>query len=242
MLDQSEVMNFLSALEIPVHGALVQDAAQDGRLYVFVTVTRNSENRQVPSNAALQGAKEQLGLLGAKVDFVLIDGQQRDIETGLRATLLHSFPNEIRNSFLSLVKNNATVWLDAKRELETGTLTEIKEKIKVFLDQFEMVLESLDTTSGQNLPSKTVILRAIRQLSPVSVESLAGHLTGRDFSVPSRDWMVRRLDAIRKSGLIVRLHSGLYTLSLNGLRLLGTAKNRSSPDISRLLALAFGRN
>ena len=56
--------------------------------------------------------------------------------------------------------------------------------------------------------------------------------------MPSEGWMAHMADSLRKSGLVVRLKSGKYALSLAGLMALGSAKNAKSPDISRLLDLA----
>lgn len=240
MTDSSTILARLEELGIPVIGSLVKDAASSGYLYVFVEVIRNADNRQVPSNQALERAKDGLAELGIVIDFVLIDGQLRDAEAGLRATMLHSFGYLVRNVFLSTEGGSANVWLDPKADIDQKTLGAMKEKAEVFLREVGLDLRGINSTTAEKLPSKTACLRAIRELSPVTPARLAEFLREKGFVVPSADWMARRLDVLRKAGVVTWLQGGRYALSVAGLINLGTAKNATSPDVKRLLALAFG--
>jgi hypothetical protein len=240
MPSASEVLEILDGLGIAVTGSIVNDAAGSGRLYVFVGVVRDSENHQVPSNRKLIEAKAILAERGVDIEFILTDEQQKDAEAGLRATLLHSFGGVLRNVFLSTEGRRANVWLDLKTAVESQSLTEINAKAAVFLNEVGLELQALSATASQNLPSKTACLRTIRQLAPVLPSRLITDLRAREFVIPSDDWMARRLDLLRKAGVVIRLQDGRYALSMAGLTALGSAKDASSPDITRLLALAHG--
>ncbi|TWT20325.1 hypothetical protein FQY83_11385 [Luteimonas marina] len=242
MLDDAAVQSLLGDISPSIHGSVVSDVNRKGHFYVFVDVNRDKDNKQVPSNFLLHNVKRQIEVHGVEVDFVLLDARQRDAESGLRATVLHSFGEHIRNVFLSTTNTDAVVWLDAKRGLESGVKEAVAEKARIFLTEVGFDLKAVETTSGENLPSRTACLRIIRASAPVSIATLDARLRDRGFTVPSADWLTRRLDSMRRAGLIVRLQTGEYVLSLASIRAMGTSKNRRSPDIERLLALAAGRH
>ncbi|WP_176057851.1 hypothetical protein [Paraburkholderia sp. BCC1876] len=241
MLDAIQISRLLEELQIRTAGEIIQPSAPGESYFVFIPVTRDSDNRQLPTNRRLQEAKAVLLDAGATVEFLLTDEQTHDIEAGLRATLLHSFADDVRNVFLSLGADSARVWIEPKRALEGLVVAEMRAKAQVYLDELDCRLESLDTTTGENLPSVLACLRAIRHSAPVTTTELRDELIRRGFSIPSPGWLVRRLDAMRRSGKIVWVNHGKYALSLQTLQELGTVKGRSSPDISRLLALARNR-
>lgn len=239
MLKAQDVERILLADGIPVSGSAVRDSVADGRYYVFVEVKRNARGRQEPANAKLHSMKASLQEKGVLVDFILTDGARRDAEAGLRATLLHSFGGAVRNSFLSSEVRNAFVWVVPKRQLTDDELDSIGQKAKVFLDEIGLELVHVTTTTGENLPSKTRCMTMLRQVAPATSAQLAVALREAGLVVPSDDWMTRRLDALRKAGLVVRTKAGCYALTLPALKRLGTVKGQASPDVSRLLALAW---
>lgn len=241
MSDESELVEHLKALSVPITGSVVRDVLNAERFFVFVEVERNSKNLQSPSNKELGESRKTLNDLGYSIEYILVDGRSRDLESGLRATLLHTFGNDLRNVFLSTRANRATVWLDQKRKIDDETLSSLQRKSAVFLEQVGLVLESVMNQADQNLPSKLVCLKLLRLSAPQDPENFANIVRRHNFIVPSTDWMGRRLDSIRKSGEIVRRSDGKYALTLSCLRTLGTKRNRSSPDVERLLALARGK-
>ncbi|MBB2804732.1 hypothetical protein [Xanthomonas arboricola] len=239
MFDVREIEKFLLSAGIPVSGSAIRDVEEGSRYYAFVEVRRDPRGRQEPSNAVLDAAGATLRESGIFVDFVLADGTMRDAEAGLRATLLHSFGGAIRNSFLSSTTRDAFVWIVPKRQLGDVELDAISAKAKVFLSEVGLTLKSLTTTTGENLPSNTRCLAMLRRVAPATSLKLTQLLREKGFVVPSEDWMTRRLDALRKAGMVIRMKSGNYAISLQALKALGTSKHgRDSPDVSRLLALA----
>jgi hypothetical protein len=241
MLSSLDVEGQLIAAGIPVSGSAIRDSESGNSFYVFVEVRRDGRGRQDPSNSQLETAKETLQGLGVLVDFVLTDAMMRDAEAGLRATLLHSFGAIVRNSFLAKEGRDAFVWVVPKRQLSDTELDDVSAKARVLLRELGLELVHVTLTTDENLPTKTRCLTMLRLVAPVTSETLALRLRAAGFVVPSEDWMVRRLDSMRKAGQVVRLKSGLYTVTLQTLRGLGTIKSRNSPDLSRLLALAKSR-
>jgi hypothetical protein len=219
-------------------GRIAEDIFDDKHFYVFIDVQRNSENLQVPSNKKLNDIKNEIALLGVNAEFILTDATKRSIEDGLRASMLHSFPEAIRNSFLTISGTKAQVWLVPKVAVTDDLIKDINQKIGIYLNVFDIEDFSVELTSAANLPSKIVCLTVIRNRSPANLADIVAILRGRHFTVPSEDWMSRMLDVLRRNGMIIRSKRGLYSLSLAGLKALGTSKGRRSPDIERILALA----
>jgi len=239
MLDHAGILALLGERGISVAGSIVEDTGTSKHIFIHVEVSRDPDNKQVPSNQKLKDASQYLASMGIIVEFLLTDAHHQDIEAGLRATMLHAFGNDIRNAFMSVVKNEAQVWLEPKRTLDKKMSDAIHKKLKTYLKEFFGIeLGSLVMTSDANLPSNLAVLRAVRYLAPVDRPCLLRELVNRGFTVPSMDWLRRRLDAMRRKDQIVRLEGDRYAVSLKNIRSLGTVKGRESPDIARLLALA----
>jgi len=237
MINTSLIASSLEEVGISIIGSVVQDSAKETHFFVYVPVSRDSENRQIPSNRLLKKAQEAIELHGITVEFLLSDADSQNIEGGLRATLLHAFGEDIRNVFLSIDARLANVWFDQKRELTNKILLEVERKTRIYLNEVGIELRSLLTTSNENLPGKLACLNTVRQLAPANVSELREDLLRRGFSIPSEDWLNRRLDLLRKGGLIIRLSTSNYVLSRLALANLGTKKGGKSPDVSKLLAL-----
>jgi len=238
MLSEDELVRYIESREIHVAGSVIEDAAGSASYLVFVKVIRDSDNKQVPSNRKLHLVREKLASEGTPVEFMLKDAYASDVEAGLRASLLHSFIESIRNVFMSVVSSSAHVWIEQKHQLTDAELDEMKSKTVRYLQEFDLSLMTFKTTVDENFPTKFACLKAVRQFAPITVAALSQRLELAGFSVPSLDWLSRRLDSIRRSGQLVWTDGGAYVMSLKGIRALGTKKNRQSPDLARLLALA----
>jgi hypothetical protein len=235
-------MDFIAAslaeVGVDTAGSIIEDNVNENHYFVYVSVTRDAENKQSPSNRQLRKAQDLIEPQGLTVEFLLSDAASHNIEGGLRATILHAFGGEIRNVFLSVDNRKAFIWLDQKKELDEDILIEVERKIRLYLDALDVEFGALLTTSNGNLPGKLACLNAIRQLAPVSPADLQAELIRRDFKVPSEDWLMRRLDLLRKSRQVIRLSNAKYVLSQVTLANLGTSRSRNSPDVSKMLALA----
>lgn len=238
MFDEKKVQDFLSERGVIAAGRIAKDAFKANRFVVFVDVERDKENRQVPSNKLLNGIKEEILKEGVTVEFVLTDANQQDIEAGFRASILHSFGDFVRNAFLTIDGNNVVAWIAPKVKIQADVLPGIEDRTKLFLSNYELELSALEFTSDANLPGKFVCLQVARLKSPATVSELTLALLEKGFAIPSENWTSRVLDSLRKSGFVIRQKSGKYVVTLAGLKALGTQKNRRSPDVGRMLALA----
>ncbi|MDH4439335.1 MAG: hypothetical protein QE284_03020 [Rhizobium sp.] len=238
MADEKQVQEFLAARGIIASGRIAKDAFVFNRFVVFVAVERDGENRQVPSNKLLNRVKEEISSEGTILEFVLTDAVQQDIEAGFRASMLHSFGNVVRNAFLTVDGKKVSAWIAPKVAIEADVIPKIEERTRTFLSNYDLELSGLEFTSDANLPGKLACLQVCRLKAPVTVTELTQALIAKGFAVPSDNWTSRMLDNLRKSGFVVRQRSGKYVVTLAGLKALGTQKNRRSPDIGRMLALA----
>lgn len=238
MSSQKMIESFLRDRAIRLSGPVAEDIFDVNHFFAFVEVSRSSENLQVPSNKELINFQKELQGLGYTVEFILTDADRQDIEVGLRASMLHSFGELVRNAFLTVKGDAAEIWLVPKEAIPPEKLQEIEDKAHLFLSVFDLKVGAISLTSVANLPSKFVCLKTIRQIAPAGSERVMETLRSKGFSVPSENWMSRMFDSLRKNGFVVRLKSGEYALSIDGLKALGTSKKRQSADIARMLAMA----
>jgi hypothetical protein len=135
-------------------------------------------------------------------------------------------------------EGKAIAWVENKRELETNDRDRITAQIKKFAELYPVRAVHVNFTADAILATNFEILAVVRRYAPIGCEDLRDRLLARDFSVPSLDWINRKFDTLRKTGLLIRRPDRTYALTADALHRLGTRKNRHSPDIGRLLALA----
>jgi hypothetical protein len=240
-MTESEIRLLLGELGLAPAGEIVRDDAVRGTYYVFLTRSRDSRGRPIPSEIALNIAKSRFLGEGISLEFVLSDDAGDDIEAGLRATLIHAMGDIVRNVFLAIRHSEAHVWIDAKRHIADELRGQIWNKAADFLAHFELNVVAVSSTAGANIPSDALLMRTIRILSPVEPNRLLAELTERGHVIPSSIWLMRRLDSLRKSGMLVRLEHGTFAMTAKAVANLGSKKGRTSPDVSRMLALAYRR-
>lgn len=233
-----EILRILSTQSITISGEIVADRDIEGHFFVRIPVRRGADNKQVPGHTKLADAKKNLEDSGLNVSFLLTDESTNDIEAGLRATLLHQVGEHIRNVFMSSVAKTPHVWIEAKRELTEDLFDLIQKKILRYLSDFDIEPKSITTTSGYKFPSVLACMKCIRKHAPIDVSGMSAALSNEGFTIPSEEWLRRRLDSMRKDGVIIWIAGNKYCLPMSSIRKLGTSKTRMSPDVSRLLALA----
>ena len=238
MINEGSIADTLQARGLMVVGFVVRDGFEANKYLAFIGIEKDGQNKQIPSNKKLNTIKSELSLTGQDVEFILVNALSRDLESAVRATMLHTFGSFVRNAFLSIDAAGAHVWLVPKKLIEPDVRQKIHEKLSVLIAGFDLAFGTLQLTNDENTPSKYACLTTLRTIAPADAASLQTALQSRGFSVPSTTWIVHRLDALRKAHQVIRMKNGNYAVSLETIRALGTKKNRKSPDISRLLALA----
>lgn len=238
--------NELINAELSRHGLIanaepIRDPVGNNRFFVFLRVNFDENGKQKPSRTKIEDAVESLKDKDVVVDILLIDSRTLDIEAGARASLLHAYPDAVRNVFLSVIKQSVSVWIDAKRSLDEQLRKSIAERLTVYLAHFDLQFESLATLGEGNVPGKLAILHTVRIGAPATLDSVMNRLQASGFTVPSLDWLRRKLDGHRRAGDVIRLGDGTYVLKAVTISALGSSHTARSPDISRLLALARGK-
>lgn len=234
------IVDALKTIGIQPVGQIISDETLKGKIFFVPIAIKKDSGLQEPSNKKLKEIAKSLATTNKiAIEYLLHDNQSADVESGLRATLLHQFGDLLRNAFLSVNSNGkAIVWVEKKKSINSEEEKQISEKAKVFLQGVGITEFSTHGTSGENLPGTLVLLRSIKKAAPVQLDQLAKNLQGIGFVIPSGDWLKRKLDLLRRKGRLVRTAQGEFVLSLETLRILGTSKDRNSSDIARMLALS----
>lgn len=238
MNDTAQIVTLLKDADIPVVGAIVSNPSNPQSYFVPVRLTRRSDGGQSPSGRALALARSNLVALGYEIDFILIDETAENVEESLRGSLISSFPEDVRNSFFSHEKGRPQAWVEFKKQPDAETLRRLQEHLRKFAESFSLPGLFMIQLGETHTATKMEVLAVVRQLAPIDIVTLAKELESQDFSVPSLDWVKRCLDVLRRSALVLRRGDGAYVLTTEALSRLGTRKDRRSPDVRRLLALA----
>jgi hypothetical protein len=237
--DLHRVRTLIAESGIPLTGSIIKDARPGNYYFAIVPVTRDSDGRQEPSSRRIDDVRLSLLAQGYQIDFVLSEPQTIDIEGGLRAALKTAYGDSALSVAVAFQGRRATVWVEmADAVMTEATVAAVREKIDSYFASFEVADLAVQITSRANLPSIFACLRIIRLLAPVENDTLSAALQAAGFNVPSPEWLSHRLDSMRKTGRLVRLRDGTHTLTANALQRLGTTKGRTSPDVTRMLALA----
>lgn len=238
MSNTDVIINTLREQDIIIEGDIVENPATPNGYFVPLRIHSRLRHGKRPSGQALSIVRSRLLELGYAVDFIFIEDEDKNIENSLRASLLNSFPDEVRNVYFSTTKGTPQIWIDFKRQPTEEISNRLKAHLEKFSDIFALSRWSFAELGDAKTATRIEILSIIRQLAPVQLSTLTKALTDHGYAVPSPDWMNRRLDALRKTSLVIRRQDGSYALTTEALAKLGTRKNRRSPDIQRLLALA----
>lgn len=238
MREEEYILEVLKGDEIIPVGDLVRDVGEEHKYFIFIPITRSGTKPQTPTNYKLRQLSEQFERKDLHVTFLLVDNGNEDLQSSIKATLFRFFPNEVRNAFVASEEEGVTVWVEPKKALTKTKELSIVSKIENLVEALGCSLEGVRLTSTENVPSRTACLISIRLKSPISKEDLSEALIARGFHIPNEDWLSRVLDKLRRSGFVIRRRDGQFILTLLGLKSLGTAKNRQSPDILRVLDIA----
>lgn len=209
-----------------------------GSYFIPIHMGETLKGRRNPSGKLLAELKRDLIKHGYNAEFLLMGETGQRMEEGLRHSLMSSYPNLVRNSFLSGNRDTPQVWLEAKRSLDAQEIKRLEVQVEEYARRMKLKAIRLNFMVDANTPTKTEVLSLIRKQAPVTLESLMIELVAQQFEIPSSNWLERSLVMLRRDGLLIQTGRGDYALSLDALRRLGTTKGRRSRDIDRLLALA----
>jgi hypothetical protein len=241
MGDEGRILSICAERDIPVSGVVMPNSNVERGYVVPVQVSRAESGKRVPGSQTLGSIKRSLLLEGINVEFLIIDNESDPLEVSLRQDLMRNFPEEIRNSFLSVnsgAERSAEVWIEFKIKPSNEAKQRVFDRVQAFANFFALAPVRINTVGEAEAATRLELLSAVRLLAPASAQELTDALRNRGTAVPSVDWAVRRLDTLRKSGLVVRRGDGRYVVTREALARLGTSKRRTSPDVRRFLDLA----
>jgi hypothetical protein len=237
MLDEA-VVAIIERFNLPLAGQVVPNPADDRGLLIPLYLSKDASGRQNPSGKTLAQLRAALAEVALQAEFLLINRASEQMEEGLRSSLIGSFPNLVRTSYLSVAGGVAHVWVEKKKELSKNDIQAMTDHILRYANLFRIERAELKVTSDFDVATPTEVLRAVRKLAPATCEEVCGELETKGYAVPSLQWVNHRFDLLRKNELIVRMNNRTYALTSKALHQLGTIKDGRSPDIGRLLALA----
>lgn len=239
-LHEDTVRTIFTKSNVAIVGDIVHDDSS-GDVYVQVESYVTSDGKKSPSRSQLVQIKNELAQRKVNLHILLSSKQEGQFEELLRGTLFLAFPDILRNVFCSLSVGQALVWIESKKPLTTELRTAIENAAEKFCESQKFTFNGMAMIGEVDTPGKVAILTALRTIAPASISDLAAKLTTKGFTIPSTDWLNRRLDSYRKSKNIILTTNKKYVLSIESLSSLGTSnKGARSPDISRLLAIWRG--
>lgn len=222
---------------VAITGDIVSDE-ESNDIYVQTPLTVGSDGVKSPSRNQLVGLKAAAEAIGLRLHVLLVSGVHEEFESLLRATLFLAFPDVLRNVFCSLGVRTALVWVEPKQSLSPELRKAVEIAARKFCELQGFSFQGLVAVGDANTPNKLAILSTLREIAPADPEKLSEALTAKGFIIPSKDWLVRRLDTYRRAKNLVFNSDKSYALTIQSFRQLGTTESgQTSPDITRLLAL-----
>lgn len=166
------------------------------------------------------------------------DAEHAAIEGGLFALIKKRFGDIFSSCFLSGDGDRGIVWIEVLPKFSAPNLDEVAPVISEFLKLYGIQTTELVYGDDHRLPSQPALLRRIKLISPCRLQTIANSIT-ESFGVEVElRWLERKLDTLRRQGLLIRSQDGIYSLAERGLHLVPFSRTRVSSDIERILALA----
>ena len=207
-------------------------------IYVQIQSSVKADGAKSPSRTQLAVLVRQFQVMGLELHPLLVNADREKFEELLRATLFFAFPDQLRNIFCSITSMRVSVWVEPKQPLSPALRASISKAAQKFCESQEFELEQFVAAGEAETPGKTAILAALRQIAPATLKDLRRTLDARNFTVPSEDWLSRKMDTYRKAHDVVFTLDKRYALTADTLKAIGTSKiGKKSLDVSRLLAL-----
>jgi hypothetical protein len=181
--------------------------------------------------------------LEINVEFLIQKSSDEEIiEDGLKFLLKEHFPALNLDCFISCPHPDVfDVWLNYEPSMEEqveNTLKSIVIKITDYLNLLSKTLGEIHRIQPDiKLPSLALILRVIKICAPSTPDLLEAEIKSKGFIVPSPQWLRKKLDLLRKQGMIIRQKDDSFVTTELALKIIPHGRYRSSSDIDRALAL-----
>ncbi|POZ50479.1 hypothetical protein [Methylovulum psychrotolerans] len=197
-------------------------------------------NSEVTSILQLNNLKKDLVKQFSKnVEIIFVQNdRQQELESGFYQMLNRKFHDQIVSLYVSF-KNESMVdaFIEASN-LTSQLESDVSKHFKKILEDADLKIGIIYwLSSPSDLPSLPAILRALKILQPINLQTMAAHMQESYKSVSDR-WLRNKLDQLRKKGLVIwQKDSETYTITNMALRFVPAGTKRNSSDIERALAL-----
>lgn len=234
----SFIKNAATDFNVEIYGSILENPIEENGYFIPIKMRIHGDGSKSPTHLVLTRYRKKLTDNGINAAFTVLNDQMNNIEDGLRSSLISTFPNEIRNSFMSIHKGLSQAWVDFKVVPDDKLLFRLSAHLDRFATAYAIPPVQIVRLSASTAPTRTQMLQMGRQISPFTSRRMFDALSSQVLAVPSIDWVNRQLTALQCAGLLVQVHDEAYALTSAALKKLGTRKERRSPDIKRMLALA----
>jgi hypothetical protein len=239
---KDRILAACKAENVEVIGELTNDPDTDGSFIAFIELRRDKRGYQRPSKLTLSKLSNTISDLNARIDFVLIQNKRIDMTSSVKTALEQRLPRLVNNVFINEKKSVFEVWIEPRQRLSEDEMRDVQSVVSELFSVLRVKNHRIIYTTSAKLPTPTSVLSAIRTLAPASPTQIEDFLKIKGFEIPNRIWTERMLDRLRRSERLLRLaQTQKYVLTLNTLKLLGSRKDRMSPDVVRALDLARRR-
>ena len=238
MLDKdAQIKKIIDDHKISYEGEVVRESGGDD-VYLQVTISQLPDGSRVPTHKQLLKLKQSLLEIGVNLNVISSQVHREKFEELLRESLFLAFPDLLRNVFCTIESDEAYVWIESKSQLAEELTKKVEKSIDGFCKLQGIALRNVSKIGETKTPNKTAILATLRNFSPATTAELVNALTAKGFTIPSADWLARRLDSLRKTKSVISLADKKYVLSIAAISALGTSnKGAKSADITRMLAI-----
>ncbi|WP_306258658.1 hypothetical protein [Pararhizobium sp. IMCC21322] len=239
MFNSTDVFNELISKGLKPVGRVVENPDKENSFLVFLRTSYDNDGRPHLSKRLISSIVGNFERENITLIITFLDEKALELDAAVTAMLSSKFPEAVVNSIVSLENGEGLVSIDlSDQALDTDTVT-IEQTIREFLGF--LGVEKLEFIFSTPLPLSTVTacIGMVRKHAPITAEDLTQKLVDAGFAKPSATWLNSTLDRWRKDGFLHRRTDKRFILTLAGLKHVGTRRNRTSPDISR--ALAIGR-
>ena len=234
----NEIGEFIGNRGFTYLGSIDEDPENEDGYVVFLRIDIDRKGNQKPTNHRIGRLEKESRVAFGRVNFVLVSKGSEDVHRSIKSLLMRKFPSIIRNVFSSVDRSAVSVWIEQKSVTALERSQELEDATRTMVELFGLELGQFTNTSAMKLPTATTCLSIIRRKAPITIEALELEIRGRGLELPEVGWLQRNLDVWRRRQWILRKRNGAYLMTLQGLKALGTAKNRRSADVVRSLDVA----
>jgi hypothetical protein len=185
--------------------------------------------------------------VGIPVSIRVLTGEANEVvAAAIRKSASIVLGNVFEETIVSVSPSNCVDVIVIVNDVEFASIKPIRDDVVfrsgLLLKAMDLSLRHLCFGSlSDATPTDAQIFRLLFAMAPVTPADLETGLTAAGHTVPSIEWLKRRLDRLTREKFILWQEGDEFVLTEKGVSSLPRSLNRNSPDIQRALALARRR-